>query len=350
MVISNNQIRLCHLDAVRGFAAIAVLFHHCFYSFRGIYLNEAFKSICGSMPVIIFFILSGFVLSESLGKNNITIHSTFRFYIRRLFRIYPAVIVSLIFAAIVARIVIVPSDKYPAGELFTWFERCAKNIYSIKDYIDCCILKNFFLDNPLWTIKVELYGSLFIPLFIFAINYQFLVLIIGFIIVYINKGSPHIYINDNLWCFYLGFLIYYFKNYCAVITEKSSIILIPFLLLICIISSLYLSHLITSLCCGLLVYLLVPCNSSVIRSFLNTDSAQFFGKISYGLYLVHYPMLFLVWTLLLCSIPWVLLLRPVTASATFVFFTCLTLSIPLAFTLHQFVEDPINKIGHRYFR
>ena len=201
-------MRLRHLDAVRGIAALAIVFHHCFYSFRGIAFNEILKKVFGGVPVIIFFILSGFVLCESLGKQQISIDSTIKFYIRRLFRIYPAIFATLVGAAVVARIIVVPNPELPAGELFVWFVRCAKNVHSLEDYFNALFLHNFFLDNPLWTIKVELWGSLFIPIFIFIRRSKILIILIGITLSITNQEAPHINLNDNLWCFYLGFIIY----------------------------------------------------------------------------------------------------------------------------------------------
>jgi peptidoglycan/LPS O-acetylase OafA/YrhL len=90
-----NYNKLDKLEAVRGFAALYVVLHHMFDS--GIYffgINFSFLFRFGQEAVILFFILSGFVISYSFEKS---INKSFSlFFTKRFMRIYlPLIIVCI---------------------------------------------------------------------------------------------------------------------------------------------------------------------------------------------------------------------------------------------------------------
>jgi peptidoglycan/LPS O-acetylase OafA/YrhL len=94
--------RLNYLDSIRGLAACLVLLHHCWISSTD-QLDAGFshalssyatlshyiidKLLAGRVAVIIFFVLSGFVLTISLQKRPLSYVS---FACKRFCRIYPA--------------------------------------------------------------------------------------------------------------------------------------------------------------------------------------------------------------------------------------------------------------------
>lgn len=85
--------RLDYLDALRGLAALSVLFYH-FFGWKWentIYFHASAFIFNGSDAVSFFFVLSGFVLSYPFFKNDKPI-ALKQFFTKRLFRIYPAYI------------------------------------------------------------------------------------------------------------------------------------------------------------------------------------------------------------------------------------------------------------------
>ena len=48
-----------------------------------------FLAVNGRNAVVLFFVLSGFVLSESLSRSGVTVQSSMNFLVRRAFRILP---------------------------------------------------------------------------------------------------------------------------------------------------------------------------------------------------------------------------------------------------------------------
>src|SRR5258706_12200774 len=87
---ANTSMRLSKLEALRGFACVYVVAYH----------SRSFQSVSwffgyGSIAVMVFFILSGFVISYSTFRLK---RPTFRDYLRRrIRRIYPIFIAALVF-------------------------------------------------------------------------------------------------------------------------------------------------------------------------------------------------------------------------------------------------------------
>ena len=92
----NTSIRLKNLDTIRALACIAVLIHHIeafknMYKLKNYFSNDWFQYTGGHIGVILFFTLSGFLithllLQEKEKQNNISVG---KFYMRRVLRIWP---------------------------------------------------------------------------------------------------------------------------------------------------------------------------------------------------------------------------------------------------------------------
>jgi peptidoglycan/LPS O-acetylase OafA/YrhL len=68
------------------------MFGHAFnYYDTPNWLHSAALVFNGRAAVVIFFVLSGYVLTRSLRKSDFSLASVLRFYVQRLFRIYPAI-------------------------------------------------------------------------------------------------------------------------------------------------------------------------------------------------------------------------------------------------------------------
>src|SRR4051812_11697833 len=101
---TNGQMRYKQLDSLRGVAALFVFFSHFFLIFNinefsvlslqasplGVFIN-------GHSAVMFFFVLSGFVLSLPFINKEKPLNLA-EFYIKRIFRIYPAYILAILFS------------------------------------------------------------------------------------------------------------------------------------------------------------------------------------------------------------------------------------------------------------
>ena len=135
------------LESVRGLAALTVCLFHAAdiqYLDRPILNNDAFLRLIlnGHGAVILFFVLSGFVLRLSLEKKRSTplLALSFRFVMARIFRLYPVVIATVIVFASVA---------FFLGVEQILIAKITKN----------ALLLDTTINGAFWTLQVELFGS-----------------------------------------------------------------------------------------------------------------------------------------------------------------------------------------------
>lgn len=143
------------LDSLRFLAALCVAMAHCLTAFsaqpfhaqtlammdfsntEGVFARLVQLVFNAHSAVIIFFVLSGFVLTLSLRRLASVNYGVefFTFVIRRAYRIFPALICSLL---ILGYIVSYPSDKL----------------------VQNMLLMDTSINSVAWTLKVELAGCL----------------------------------------------------------------------------------------------------------------------------------------------------------------------------------------------
>ena len=133
------------LESVRGLAALTVcLFHAADSLFQGgMVLSEknVFRMFLnGHGAIVLFFVLSGFVLRRSLQKASST---ALDYVIARAFRLFPIIFVSIAIFVAIAWLV---HDREPQLSVVL------RNAFLIE----------FTVNNALWTLQVEMYGSLIV--------------------------------------------------------------------------------------------------------------------------------------------------------------------------------------------
>ncbi|MBI5692936.1 MAG: acyltransferase [Verrucomicrobia bacterium] len=150
----NNKI--VKLEALRGFAAVYVLFHH----FRvGEGTATAYFTMQGQVAVILFFILSGFVIFYSCVK---TAKLSFRaYFIKRFRRIYGVFLAALLVSYLAACIDARRWMPLNLGSLVL-------NLTNLQD-LDRhpgCWFEGYYGNTPLWSISYEWwFYMLFYPLY-----------------------------------------------------------------------------------------------------------------------------------------------------------------------------------------
>jgi len=150
------------LQSIRGLAALVVVIGHpiSFYQPPDWFVT-VWKLVNSQVAVEIFFILSGFVLANSLSRQAITGITVRNFYIKRLFRIYPALwfvsAFALLYVSFLHYNIHLPDEA-------DWF----RGRFQAERYTPIHILASFagmlaYLSPPVWTIFVEMMGSLLLP-------------------------------------------------------------------------------------------------------------------------------------------------------------------------------------------
>ena len=150
-----------NFDLLRILAALLVMMGHM-YSLIGIAAPTLLFSQLHSLGIIIFFVIGGYLISCSWENDR----NYFRYLLKRVLRIIPALVVYVIFAACVVGPLVtdLPVREYFSNPLFINY---FKNIRLEVQYV----LPGVFTGNPmpavngsLWSLPVEFLMYLIIPL------------------------------------------------------------------------------------------------------------------------------------------------------------------------------------------
>lgn len=161
--------RIDGLDSLRGLAALIVLFHHCYYMLGSskagalsiVRLSPLRLLVAGHAAVIVFFLLSGFVLALPYRSRQ---PHAIGFMIRRTCRVYIPFASAVFLAA--ALVIIIPK-VYPipgAAELLTLSRPDQLSLPLIAGHL--LMLGRFqdiSLDPPIWSLVHEFRISLIFP-------------------------------------------------------------------------------------------------------------------------------------------------------------------------------------------
>jgi len=158
------------LQSLRGLAACAVLIGHTAQLYNQPEAIYASYFCNGRCAVVLFFVLSGFVLTRSLRNDPLTSESVMRFYVRRLARLYPAIwVVSTLSLGYL--LTVHPWVRVPdASAIF--LSRYRPERMNLL-YIGASYAGLFpFLIPQLWTITIEIAGSIVMPFLAYAAYHQ----------------------------------------------------------------------------------------------------------------------------------------------------------------------------------
>ena len=198
MLAEKHKLR--YLEGIRGLAAIIVVLHHYILAFYPAMssANEAqihnetsyFEEVMAQIPlnifynggfaVCIFFILSGYVLSNNYHQNN-NPQILIQYGVKRYFRLLVPVSVSILLAYTFVHLGfmnrlhlgdITKSKDWLAGS-FNFSENITPMLKNM--FVDVFFLKDNTYNPVLWTMTYELLGSLLI--FAFLLHYLISILL-----------------------------------------------------------------------------------------------------------------------------------------------------------------------------
>lgn len=343
--------RLHHLDALRGVAALSVAVGHVLGIFP---IFESWTPLLGRTAVTLFFLLSGYVLGKSLSGSVSNPLVDFPSYcLRRVFRLYPAIFVALVIAAILAKFYAIPSQSLNVSGWFAKSLTKATTIHGLHDYLGSLRLYYLRLDPPLWTIQIEFVCSFLLPFLVWPTRGSSILRWgVLFILAFIRFTHPSwLGLASYLFEFYLGYLAW---------TLSPQVTKIPTLAVKFLISLFLLGGLAWMWfkdrsgvgwfsVAGIATFLALagPCGWEEFKAVLNTRPLQFLGRISYSLYLIYLPILMICWSLIIGR--WNAV-RGDLHQVVVLMLTVLPISLIIADVMERFVERPFNDWGHRISR
>jgi peptidoglycan/LPS O-acetylase OafA/YrhL len=364
----NTKLRLPQLDALRGLAALSVFWYHAFGM-----LPEKPKALLfilatplggifnGRSAVWLFFVLSGFVLNRKFVE--METYPRFwksEFIVRRIFRIYPAFLVTLLLAFAFKAFVFQPAEAY---SIYT--EGFAKEWQA--SYSPSAVARVFTLiwpgikvniNPPIWSLVEEMRISLIFPILIIAVNrwprlisnllFLFGSYAVGFLLPDAStvRHLPHFvlgaicarhitgiagwlgrqhWVSRTMW-FAVSFGLY---GITAEITTHVNTLSQ---------STQFIIEQVVGLGSAGLIVFCVGCVSS--NGFMGSRPMRFIGETSYSFYLSHMIFLFALSFWLL----------KYTGSYAATWLTVLALTYVVSYLLFHFVEMPMNRVGHNGVR
>ena len=367
--MSNNKSKyLPSIDSLRALAVLAVIIYHVDVN----YLPGGF------LGVDLFFVLSGYLISSLIIKEYRKTGSLnlYNFYIRRARRLLPAVYFMITVGLVVMVLfneVLLRKSHLDAifGYIYSsnwWY------IFHKLDYFD-----SFGAQSPfkhLWSLAIEEQFYMIFPLLFLLINRKkkskdgtyklnknFLYVVLGLILVSliahillfdINNIS-RIYFGTDTRAFSLlvgvvGAILYPMEKLHAKVTPQQnimysvvSLVSIATLITVMIYTSeyntwLYRGGFLLVAILGLIVIISSGKQHTLMSRLLSFKPVVFIGKISYSLYLWHFPVLVLTTPVSEIGNP----------NIIFVILRII-LTFALATASYVFVETPIRKLGFKNY-
>ena len=348
-----SKKHFAELDALRGIAALAVVFHHYgllqnHRSYVKFLLHVLFN---GHSAVILFFALSGFVLALPQARGGRQLYNSF--LVRRICRIYLPYLGALLLALLGDAFI---HNRVALSPFFnnTWsvpitFRLVLSHILFIGDY-------NYTQVNaPFWSLVHEMRISLLFPLFCWGlyrlrIKTALVVLagssiaatLLAFAFPSVEREFATLH---YVAIFGLGAMLALHVSevsdwYCAQnLAIKLGLFVFAAFLFVSRTEALaertgFLADVPVAL--GAILLITLSLASARLKAILNHRIPMFFGRISYSLYLVHATVLFTLINLLHARL-----------SPEFMFAVYLVSTLGLSWTFWKFVEAPSARLGRR---
>jgi peptidoglycan/LPS O-acetylase OafA/YrhL len=316
----------------------------------------------GEAAVLMFFVLSGYVLalslerSRSLGSQRWSI-----FYAKRFFRMYPALLVTTL---LIAPYLWLGVEHRPRAFVSDWFPFFYNTPPDALEVLRNLVLASWSVNPVTWTIRVEFLGSALMPLIHAVVSRRSRIADAALLALGVGGGwlAHQARLSFWLWTdapylpgFVLGALL---ARGAAQPTRadrrglrRTGLVLSSLLFfggsLLRPVDA-FLALLVTSLgaTCLLACVVRAPAASRT-RRLLRHSLSRFYGRISYSFYLIQFPITFGLLISVVLRLPSVWLERwPLACEALLA-----ALSIPiatlLAVALHRWVEMPGQRAGRR---
>lgn len=289
-----NQ-RFVFIDGLRGFSALCVVIFH---------LNSAIKShnpealphfveqffLMGYLGLQIFFVLSGFVIAYTTRYAELDFAYFARFFLRRSLRLDPPYWIILGMTVILAG---VASFTFKEGEHFPFSaSQIFYNLFYLPDLMQVPLIV-----PVAWTLCIEFqFYIVFVLLLILlkrvGLNHLFNAWIWGFLALFsLMQTTPWAILPSQP----LTFIPYWYSFFlgaatCWTLMRKMEAKILWSLYLMIGLGSFWTPtlHAIVSVVVALIIFIVFTLHEQ--NRFLNIGFLQYIGKISYSLYLVHWPV------------------------------------------------------------
>jgi peptidoglycan/LPS O-acetylase OafA/YrhL len=304
-------MRIKSFDCLRGYGAIAILFAHLpqlGYSTFAHYFDESFSQFSiGYILLDMFFAMSGFLITSIILKEKEKGRFSFKqFYINRSIRIFPVYYLTLLLVAL-----FITSDYiwYAVFYLSNYFFSFHVFVHPLNHTWSLAVEEHFYLLWPILLTSFSTKTCKFILSVIIPAVVLLCVIIIPFFFDYFTSYQL-IILGTTTRCLaitlgsYLAFNFNWLHNMQTKTFKNVLVLSIAFYLgyycmpvipvlksipnyarLVCLIP-------IISVLVIIVWYRLDFMKETIFKKLLLNNVANYFGKMSYGIYLFHYPIFY----------------------------------------------------------
>jgi peptidoglycan/LPS O-acetylase OafA/YrhL len=312
--------------------------------------------VAGRFAVILFFVLSGFVLA--LPYFNGSQRSYSQYIAKRICRIYLPFAATVFVAALLCHVVAEPQPFIKIGTMDSWTQPVDVNLLMSHLTMTGIQKQSISLNPSIWSLIIEMRVSLIFPLLVMlVIRFGWIAVFGGLIVGFaatklaILVGGHHLYTAETplasllLTMRYVPFFLFGVIAAHRLEQLKSLLLRLPkhMHMLFILIAVLLHSPLRLSTYVGpgdvwytiIAVYLILCCVTfAKTNAMLSVGAFKWLGKVSYSLYLIHLPIIFSVFYLL-----------HDTASHAVIFAVALLLILLAAEIMYALIEQPSIQLG-----
>ncbi|MDA1600669.1 acyltransferase [Bacillus cereus] len=348
--------RIKELDSIRGLAALTVVFGHFYLMLPSLPNSIKFSPLrilwAGGEAVIVFYVLSGFVLSRALyhSKTNY-----WGYLIKRFVRIY----IPYYFWIIITFALFILFSPYEVVGLRDWFyDRWQGSITKLDIINHFVLLNNFFTENynpVIWSLAQEMRISIVFP-FLFLLFYKLswkktILFALSFSLINVFLNMLHIGKAEGFYngyadtlhftsMFMVGMLLFKHQEKLIYSYRNMKKINKGFLIALGVILYLY-SILIYGISrndttfllkdwgvvMGVSIFIIMAMSNLKVKAFLNKSVFVYLGEISYSIYLCHFPIMMVLFKLLYTKI-----------SILFLLTLCITMTLLFSIVSYHLIE------------
>lgn len=355
-MVNQSRIYLPGLNGLRALAALTVLISHIFQDTFGNWGLPTVKLPLFTDGVTLFFVISGFLITylllQELGKTHTVDIS--KFYLRRILRIWP--IYYLYILIVIILLLCTGEEAEILNKTLFYYLFFAANvplvlttgINLIVHYWSIGVEEQFYLFWP-WLIKLSRNKIITITISVLLL---WIFLKFGSYVLFTNKSLLYKFFNvTRFHCMMIGAIgaiCFFNKNqiFLRIFTNKWSQITSWLIFIFSGFIFKYVPALITAEFIAILSLFLIMSQIEGKPRFINLENKyfDFIGKISYGIYVIHPLLIFILSTF------WIQLSIqfPVLLQYIIIYATVLSVTIFIAWLSYRYYENPFLKLKNKF--
>ncbi len=366
------------LESLRGIAALSVAVFHsmiwlAFGTERALFTQTitsvhggqatiaraVLSAFCGPSAVVVFFVLSGFVLARSLRKEPLSVATYVGYCVKRMMRILPALAFSI--ALVLLYLAFLHPGYREISVASVWFNWWYKEPVVIMEVAKNLAMLSASLNSNAWTLRIEMLASLAMPFVVMAIGHRG----IGRSLVAVAVCFAWAAYTDNPESAPSEFAHYAYMFVLGVAVEKhtdqikgmpralSALLVMASMVAMIAVNAFWpLFHLlygdaVTAIGAAALILVISVDRDAAYLSILDSSFARYLGRVSYSFYILHFLFLYVAANFTLRHVPeWLLTRYPLVASLL-IGGISIAVTLAIASFSYRFVERPMTMVGKR---